>query len=361
MEALQEFLNYTVFDIKILNIAIAIAILSFAILLKNIISKTILVTLRQFTQKTKTTADDKLLDILEVPIKFTLILLGIYFAKEALGINRFEEIIDSGIKSFATFIVFMTFYKAVDRFSYIFQSFSSKFGKKLSSDIENFIIKTLRVIIIVLGAMSVLQEWGINVSAFVASLGLVGMALALAAKDTAANLFGSLVLFTDRPFKIGDWVLTPNVEGIVEDIGIRSTKVRTFAQALVSVPNASMANDPITNWSRMGKRRIMMNLGVTYGTTAAQIENILLELRLMLKEHEEVHQETIMIHFNEFGASSLNIFCYFFTKTTAWAEYLAVREDINLKMMKIVQENDASFAFPSQSLYIESMPKNKIL
>jgi len=188
-----------------------------------------------------------------------------------------------------------------------------------------------------------------------ASLGLIGMAFALAAKDTAANLFGSLVIFTDRPFKIGDWIKTPIVEGTIEEIGIRSTRVRTFAQALVTVPNAVLANSAILNWSRMGKRRIKMRIGLTYSTTRQKLQTILNDIRQMLKNHKDVHQGTIMIYFDKFEDSSLSIFCYFFTTTTVWEEYLKAREDINLKIMKIIEDNEAEFAFPSQSIYIEKM------
>lgn len=317
--------------------------------------------LKQFTSRTKTTVDDDMLEVLETPLKLSFILFGFILAKEWLKIEGIEPFLNSTVKSFIIFIIFLILYRALDKSSKIVSKFSKKFGKRLGADIENFIIKTLRIIIIIIGIMSVLSEWGINVSAFVASLGLVGMALALAAKDTAANLFGSLVIFTDRPFKIGDWVLTPNVEGIVEEIGIRSTKVRTFAQALVHVPNAIIANTAITNWSRMGKRRIKMRLGLTYSTKTTQMETILQELREMLKNHKDIHPDQIMVNFDEFEGSALSIFCYFFTTTTVWAEYLKVREDVNLKMMKIVEKNGASFAFPSQSLYIESMPKDTML
>jgi len=355
---MESYLAYTIFGLKVIDIIISIVIVSVSFLLKTIFSKAVLVMLKSFTQKTKTTIDDDLLEVLETPLKLSFLLLGFFLAKEWLGISGIESFLNSMIKSF---ILFLIFYKALDKSSNIVKKFSKQFGKELSADIENFIIKTLRIIIVIVGLMSILDEWGINVSAFIASLGLVGMAFALAAKDTAANLFGSLVIFTDRPFKIGDWILTPNVEGTVEEIGIRSTKVRTFAQALVNVPNAVIANTAITNWSRMGKRRIKMRLGLTYSTTAIQMETILKELREMLKNHKDVHQDSIMINFDEFESSSLSIFCYFFTTTTVWAEYLKAREDVNLKMMKIVQQNGASFAFPSQSLYVESMPKGQMI
>ncbi len=354
-------LSYTIFDIKVIDIFIAIAIFVIAYFAKEFLTKIILKNLRLLTSKTKTTTDDKFIDILEPPMKFSILILGFFLAEEWLDFSSFQEVTKSIEKTLITFVLFWILYRAINQFSYIFAKFSTKFGKRLSADVENFVIKFLKVIIIIIGLMTIFEGWGINVSAFVASLGLIGMAFALAAKDTAANLFGSLVIFSDKPFKKGDWILTPDVEGTIESIGIRSTRVRTFAQALVSVPNAVIANSAITNWSQMGKRRIKMRLGLTYSTNTSQMENILKELREMLKNHPDVHKKTIMVHFDKFEDSSLSLFCYFFTTTTVWAKYLSVREDVNLKMMKIVEQNGAEFAFPSQSIYVESMSKNKMI
>ena len=354
-------LSYTLFDIKIIDIFIATGIFFIAYFAKEFLTKIILKNLRLLTSRTKTKTDDKFIDILEPPLKFSILILGFFLAEEWLDFGSFQEITKSIEKTLITFVLFWILYRAVNQFSYIFTKFSTKFGKNLSADVENFIVTFLKVIIIIIAIMTIFEGWGINVSAFVASLGLIGMAFALAAKDTAANLFGSLVIFSDKPFKKGDWILTPDVEGTIETIGIRSTRVRTFAQALVSVPNAVIANSAITNWSQMGKRRIKMRLGLTYSTNTTQMENILKDLREMLKNHPDVHKDTIMVHFDKLEDSSLSLFCYFFTTTTIWAEYLSVREDVNLKMMKIVEKNGAGFAFPSQSIYVESMPKNEMI
>ncbi len=353
---IKELLAYKIFDLSMQDILIALAIFIVALIFSNIISKIVLKILKKITSKTKTTVDDQLLGTMELPLKFSVILIGFYISKQWLGLSKFDNFFDKLIQSLATFLLFWLIYRLVDKFAYIFDKFYSKFGKKLSADIENFSVKTLKIVTVIIGFMSILQGWGINVSAFLASLGLVGMAFALAAKDTAANLFGSLVIFTDRPFKLGDWIQTPDVEGTVEGIGIRSTRVRAFTQALISVPNATIANSPITNWSKMGKRRIKTRLGLTYSTTKTQLENILDDLKTMLQNHPDIHKDTIMIRFDEFGDSALSIFCYFFTTTTNWGKFLEVREDINFKIMGIIEKNGASFAFPSQSIYVESMP-----
>ena len=358
---ISKVLNYQISGISVEDMTIALAIFILALIFSNIASKILLKVLKKLTSKTKTQLDDQLLLTAELPLKFSIILIGFYFSKEWLGLSKIDIFLNRLIQSLATFLIFWLIYRLIDKFAFIFNKFYSKFGKKLSADIENFSIKTLKILTIIIGVMSILQSWGINVSAFLASLGLVGMAFALAAKDTAANLFGSLVIFTDRPFKIGDWIQTPDVEGTVENIGIRSTRVRAFTQALISVPNATIANSPITNWSKMGKRRIKTRLGLTYSTTKTQLRNILDDLKNMLKNHPDIHKDTIMIRFDEFGESALGVFCYFFTTTTSWAKFLEVREDVNFKIMEIIEKNGASFAFPSQSIYIESMPNEKML
>ena len=358
---METILSYSILDVKVVSIFFAVAVLFLSYFLKEIISRFAIKSLKTLASKTKNKVDDHLLGILEAPLKLFILLLGFYFAEKILNIERFDEIAGQIERTVVTFILFWVLYRAVTQFSYVFKRFSSNFGQHLSGDVENFIVKFLKTIIIIIAMMTIFQEWGINVSAFVASLGLVGMAFALAARDTTANLFGSLVIFVDKPFQKGDWILTPDVEGTVESIGIRSTLVRSFAQALVSVPNAVVANSAITNWSQMGKRRIKMRLGLTYSTKSSQIEKIIADIKEMLKNHQDIHQGTIMIYFDKFEDSSLSLFCYYFTTTTVWAEYLSVREDTNLKIMKIVEENGAEFAFPSQSIYVESLPKNEII
>jgi MscS family membrane protein len=264
----------------------------------------------------------------------------------------------SFVRSGFAFVMFWIVFKTITPLAVIIDKFTSRFGAHVSQDITNFVLKSLKFFIVTVGFVAIIQEWGYNISGFLASLGLVGMAFALAAKDTAANLFGSLVIFSDRPFKIGDWIRTPDVEGTIETIGIRSTKIRTFAQALVTIPNAVLANSAILNWSKMGKRRIKMHIGLTYSTTASQMENIVKEIKAMLINHEDIHQDTIFIYFTTFDDSSLTILCYYFTKTTNWGDFMAVREDTNFKIMRIVEDNNASFAFPSQSLYIEKGDMN---
>jgi MscS family membrane protein len=306
-------------------------------------------------KKTSNKYDDEILEAIKGPVDFLFIVIGAGFAKSVLYLNDdISGFLDDLISSLFIIVIFWALVEILNHLAVHIHKITNKFGDKISVDVANFIIKSIRFFIIVIGFIAVLQEWGYNVSGFLASLGLVGMAFALAAKDTAANLFGSLVIFTDKPFKVGDWIMTPEVEGTIEGIGIRSTRVRTFAQALVTVPNATLANSAILNWSRMGKRRIKMEIGLTYDTKGEVVEKIVDDIRVMLQNHPDIHQETIHIYFTTFAASSLNIFCYYFTNTTVWGDFMKVQEDTNFKIMRIVEENGSSFAFPTQTIHLKN-------
>lgn len=297
----------------------------------------------------------KIFTIIEKPLRWGIMVIGVIATISVLHLSEgIKTLSDMLINTAIIFILTWFFLRALTLFRAYLISISYNLNADLGPTFSKFFVTFIRAVILLIALINILVTWGINVNGFIASLGLVGMALALAAKDTASNFFGSVMIFTDAPFKIGDWIKTPEVEGTVEEIGMRSTKVRTFARALVSVPNAMLANSAILNWSRMNKRRIKMTIGLTYSTSSEQMRNILADIRAHLAQHKEIHQETIYINFTDFNDSSLGIFCYFFTNTTNWGHYMQVREEINLDIMHIVEKNGASFAFPSQSLYIET-------
>ena len=208
--------------------------------------------------------------------------------------------------------------------------------------------------IVVVAILMIVQLWGYDVTSLLAGLGLGGLAFALAAQKTLANLFGSIMIFTDRPFKLGDWIQIKHGEGVVEDIGLRSTKIRTFANTLISVPNADVADVPIENYSMMTKRRIRATIGLTYSTPPATVDRIVERIREHLAQNEAIDQGFWAVNFVEFGASSLDIMLYCFTITTDWKPFMDHRQALFLTIMRIVNEEGSSFAFPSQSLYMET-------
>ncbi len=359
MTELMPLLQESYFDNTLKQWLTSLGFLLFFVFLRAPLAHLLINSLHKVSAKTKNTLDDAIIEAVDSPLRFLLVLFGLYLMLVTLSL---PELIDSFFSHFFhsmfAFSLFWIFYRIVNIFAVFVNEYDGKIANRLSTDLALFLIKTVKIVLIVMGFVVVVQEWGYNFTGFLASLGLGGLAFALAAKDTAANLFGSLVIFSDKPFDVGDWIQTPSVEGTVESIGIRSTRVRTFAKALVAVPNATLANSAITNWSRMTMRRIKMTVGLTYATNSQQMQNILTQIRQMLQDDPDVNQQTILINFTDFQESALGIFCYFFTNTTNWQEYLMVRERINLAIMKIVEENGASFAFPSQSVYIETMPDN---
>lgn len=302
----------------------------------------------------------KVLDAFALPLQALVMVLGVYFAVEILALpDAVDLIVVDIITVAAAFCVFWALFRAVEPFALSLNRFVGRFGAGLGDDLRQFFVRGVKTLIVVIGGVILLEGWGIDVSAFLGGLGLAGMAVALAAKDSVANIFGGLTIFADNLYKRGDWIETPHFEGTVEVVGLRATKVRTFAKALVTMPNAQIVDSPVINWSRMTHRRIKMVIGLEYRTTSKQMEAIVDKLRDFLKNDEDVAQTDVaqMVHLSDFGASSINIDLYYFTKTTDWVTWRDIRNRHIIAFKRIVEEEDAAFAFPSQSLYVETMPE----
>lgn len=333
--------------------AVGVIILSF--LFRKFFVRLILNLFKKLTTKTETNIDDMLLEILEKPARLAFIILGFYLAGQIMEFSPTVDIFLGRVtRSLILFAFFWAAFRATDTFSLMFEKFTNKKDAKLDNMLLSFLNNSIKIAIAIIGSVSVIQVWFKEIAGILTGVGLGGLVLALAAQDTASNIFGSITIMLDRPFNIGDWIQTPHVEGTVEDMGFRSTRVRTFSQSLVTIPNSVLAKDIITNWSKMGKRRITYSLGLTYNTTPQQLTECITRLRQMLKDHPEVHPETIYVYFEKFGENSLDIFLYFFTKTTNWQKHLETREDINLKIMDILKDLGLKVAFPSRSIYIEN-------
>lgn len=243
-----------------------------------------------------------------------------------------------------------------------FGSIETKFRKKSSgatASLLGFINRVVKITIITIAILSALAHCGINVNTIIASLGIGGMALAFASQDTIANFFGSVSIILDRPFIVGDWIKTNSVEGTVEAIGFRSTRIRTFSKTVVTIPNSIMAKETIENFSKMPVRRVVQMLGFTYDATPEQIDNVLPILRKRIPKIEGVDVNSgITAEFDSFGASSLDIRLVYYTKVD-YATFMATKRRVNLEIMRIAKENGLSFAFPSISVYNESTKETK--
>ena len=224
----------------------------------------------------------------------------------------------------------------------------------IDETIAELISALAHMMCVMLGTVMVAREWDYDITAFIASLGIGAMAIAFAAKDSLANIFGSIVIITECPFVIGDWISANNIEGIVEKISFRSTCIRTFYQELVYVPNNLLSNTPIINYTQRQKYRIQFMLGVTYSTTREQMELVCRQIRQLCVDLDEIYNDGIDVNFFEFGDSSLNIRIVCYAKAPNNSVYLRAREKFNLAVMKILEENNVSCAFPSRSIYFET-------
>jgi MscS family membrane protein len=296
--------------------------------------------------------DDRIISALKAPIRFAFIIIGIHlFFIITLQETVFIKMI---LNTLIIYDIFWGLLAITEALRELFHTFANRFSHDLYKEIGNFMVSITKILLVGFGFGAILQVWGINVTALVASLGIGGLAFALAAKDAASNLFGSFSILADKSIRIGEWIKVENTEGVVEDIGMRTTKIRSFGKSLITIPNQIIANSPIENFSRRGVRRIKINIGLTYNTSSTQLLTIKEEIKYLLHNHAQISQkETLLVNFNNFGDSALNIFIYTFTSSSNWEKYLNIREDIHIQIMRIVEDNNASFAFPTQSIYIE--------
>lgn len=334
------------------EIIISIVIFLIFLFLRKVFTKYIIRLLKIFTDKTQNSIDDKIIKLLIEPIRFLFIIIGLYISSRYISLDN--GLVISIFKSLFIFTIFWVMFDLVIVFEAIIKSFAKRFGNELHEEISSFLIKVIKIFIAILGIVSIFDIWNINIGTFVASLGLGGLAFALAAKDTAANLFGGLTLLADKSLKLHDWIKVGDVEGIVEDIGLRTTRIRTFEKSLITVPNQILANTSVENFSRRGIRRIKFRVGLTYDTSSTTMKVISEQIKDMLKNHQDISQDsTMLVRFDKFEDSSLSIFIYTFTSTAKWDRYLEIKEDINIKIMKIVEDNKSEFAFPTSTIHLQ--------
>jgi MscS family membrane protein len=223
---------------------------------------------------------------------------------------------------------------------------------KADDQVIPFMIEILKILIVTFGIFFILGAvFKVDIGALVAGLGIGGLALALAAKESLENLLASFVIFFDKPFMIDDLVQVNGVVGTVEKIGFRSTRLRTLEKSYLTLPNRQMIDNTLDNLSMRTFRRVKFNIGVEYGTSEYQLKAIVTNIQKFVDEHPNTNQDG-EIHFMEFGASSLDIMVLYFIDTMDWSVYLNIKEEINFEIMRIVQNQSADFAFPTQTIHL---------
>lgn len=310
---------------------------------------------------------------LQKPINFLLLVSGIYFAIMVSPFVYFNNSLEQSVQigaysirlSLIPFGSISTLYFAslagigtwiIYELEHLYELFFMDLNEKLSL-IDNtvfirYLSRIINFITIAIGASITLTILVPNLSNIVTGVGIGGVAVAFVSKDSLASIISGMLLLLDKPFVIGDWVSVQDVEGIIEDISFRSTRIRTFTQGLVIMPNNTIGNANIINWSRMEKRRVSFDLGVSYDTSLENLSSCTEEIRKMLLHMDDLESETALVHFTSFGDYSLNIKIVYYTFATQYADYLAVQERVNLEVLKICERNQIEIAFPTQTILL---------
>ncbi len=380
------YLRYLHLDIG--RVVLFVAVILFFLLLNYIFYRRLYLYFRSKILEQEDETDDILLENLKrIRIPVSLLINGMGL-KLALEVVRYPAPLSD-----RTDLIFYIFFVAV--ITYILMMFVENIffllfykkqhaqNRQLRTELLNLILSTTKVIIFLAALLVILLKMDVNITGVLASLGIGGLAVALAAQTTLSNFFGLLKIIFDESFSQGDWIQTKDIEGTVVEIGFISTKVRTFDNALITVPNAELANTPLKNWNRRTiGRRIKMHIGVTYNAKKEDLEAAIEEIREMLQSHPGIVTKekldyrsikrrfketgkfvemeaklgiktTLLVYLDQFSASSIDILIYSFAKTTDWQEWLNVKQDVMFHLMEILNRHNLEFAFPSQTLYFD--------
>lgn len=327
-------------------------------IIRTVILRFVMAPMRSYASKTETDLDDRALQVVERPIRILLIGIAIALISVALEFKGdIDALADNIANALIIASIFYFVYNLIDIISVSTITLQRLIGIRVEDRLLPFLRVVAKVFIVVMGLLIVVQEFGYSITGLVASFGVIGLAISLAAQDTAANILGFTTIVSDNPFEVGDYIVSGDVAGTVEEVGVRSTRIRKLDQSLVTVPNSSLTDAAVTNWSRLVKRRLDFYIGLTYTTTSEQMKNVLHDLREMLKARDTIDTDSVIVNFVEFADSALNIRIIAYIMIADWAEFTSEQESINLDIMSIVEEAGLSMAFPSTSVYIESYPR----
>lgn len=310
----------------------------------------------RLVDKTESLWDDALLEAARIPVRLFVWTIGITFAVDILDNVTETAAFDylPQVRSVAYIVIFAMFLTRFISFAEHNIVDPKRLSKPMDQTTAKALAKLLRMSVMITAALIILQTLGYSVSGVLAFGGIGGIAIGFAAKDLLANFFGGMMIYLDKPFVVGDWVRSPDrqIEGTVEDIGWRLTRIRTFDKRPLYIPNSMFASIVVENPSRMSNRRIFENFGIRYDD-GAKMKQICDDVRSMLRQHPEIDQDqTLIVHFNRYGESHLEFMVYAFTRTTEWIPFHAIKEDVLLKIMAIVEQHGAEFAFPTRTLHI---------
>ena len=360
MEFLQTLLSQLHFDKESIWIT-QVFIIVFVTLIISFFQKRVFLRLHNKLTNTKNPWDDLLVGAAGHPLSYLIWLLGILFAAEivkhqsqAAIFDVIDPVRDIGVVSILIYFL-LKLIKGTERILILAQAEDGE--RDFDKHTVHAIGKLVRISVFITGGLILLQTLGYSISGILAFGGVGGIAIGFAAKDLLANFFGGLMIYLDRPFKVGDWIRSDDksIEGTVESIGWRLTRIRTFDKRPLYVPNSIFNNISVENPSRMTNRRIKETMGIRY-EDANKMGLIIDQVKTMLRNHPDIdHDQTLIVNFNSFAASSLDFFIYTFTKTTDWIRFHEIKQDVLLNIVEIIEKNGAEFAYPTSTLHLQSV------
>jgi len=341
-----------ILGVDIFQILIGLGIFLIFLLFRGFISKIIINRLKKIAKKTTNKLDDTFVQAMEGPARFFPIVIGFFIASYYLDFSpESQSFIDNVNKSLITILIFWLMHQFIQPVSYLLGGLE----KLLTRELIGWIVKALKILIFILGAAAVLELWGIKIGPIIAGLGLFGVAVALGAQDLFKNLISGILVLVEKRFKVGDWIIVEDIiEGIVERIGFRSTVVRKFDKSLAIIPNFQFAENAVVNISETTNWIISWVITLQYNTTVEQLKKIRDEIEKYIISHEDYKTSLgNAVRVDKFSDSSIDMYIRCFTVTDDWDEWLKVKERLAIEIKQIVEKNNASFAFPSQSIYVE--------
>jgi len=338
--------------VDIFQILIGIGIFFIFLIFRGIISKVIIKKLEAIAKRTTNKLDDTFVHAMEGPARFLPIVLGFFIASYYMTFSEdARAAVDTINRTLITILIFWLIHQIVEPISYIL----SGLDKMLTRELIGWIIKSLKILIFILGLAAVLELWGIKIGPIIAGLGLFGVAVALGAQDLFKNLISGILVLVEKRFKIGDWILVEGIiEGVVEKIGFRSTVLRKFDKSLAIIPNFQFAENAVINISETTNWRIDWAITLQYDTTVVQLKKIRNEIEGHIKKSDDFDNAVgIAVRVEKFSDSSIDMRVRCFTTSNSFSTWLEVKEKLAIEIKQIVEGNSAAFAFPSQSIYIE--------
>ena len=339
------------------RIFVALGIILAAMLVRKLFVRIVIGRLKSLAGRTQTPFDDDALDVLERPVALIPVVVGVYIAVDYLSLSGGLQVFaDRLLRSLIVVVIFWSFKNLVIPLSTILRQLEKYFTVSMVA----WLIKAIHVALVLIGAATILEVWGIKVGPIVAGLGLFGVAVALGAQDLFKNLISGILIIAEKRFNPGDWIKVEGVvEGTVESIGFRSTLIRQFDKAPVYVPNAKLSDNSLINYSLMTHRRIYWVIGVEYRTSVAQLRRIRDQIDAYIRQSDAFDTTpavSTFVHIDRFSDSSIDILIYCFTRTTVWGEWLEIKDALACEIKRIVDAAGTAFAFPSQSVYLEALP-----